>query len=94
MVVEKAKKASTDSMAERLVARVAGGNPYKVLAGKAEDLADATTEVAGAARRAEKGDRGAVAQVDNMGMRANTFEAKCRLFIKALKAAEGHSPKD
>ncbi len=83
--------ASDDDMAARLVDRVAGASPYKKLAAKAEDLVDAVQEVAGAARRADKDDPGAVAQVDNMGMRSHTYEAMSRLFVKALKAAEVRS---
>jgi len=86
-----AKKADDASMADRLVDRVAAGSPYPKLASKARAMSEACLEVAAAADKAEKD--GTVAPVDNMAMRLRTYEAKFRLFTKALKAAEGYSPK-
>ena len=87
------KKAGDNTeMVDRLVDRVAASDPYPKLAAKARAMAEACQEVAAAADKAAKGEN--AAPVDNMAMRLNTYEAKFRLFTKALKAAEGWSPKD
>jgi len=89
-------KAANGEMVERLVERMtdrtAAAEPYSKLEAKANAVVEACQEVAAAAKKAKGG--GNVAIVDNMGIRAHTYEAKFRLFIKALKAAEGFSPKE
>jgi hypothetical protein len=64
----------------------AAPDPFKMLAAKAEDLAKACDEIAKAARAGKYG------KIDNMALRADTYEARCRLMIKALKAARGKQP--
>jgi CRISPR/Cas system type I-B associated protein Csh2 (Cas7 group RAMP superfamily) len=77
--------------------RVLGANlgeaasPYAALAAKAEALRAECAEIVAQANKAASGDAKAQAIVDNMARKADSYEAKCRLMVKALKAAEGHN---
>jgi hypothetical protein len=77
--------------------RVLGANlseassPYEALAAKAEALRAECAEIVVQANKAASGDAKARAIVDNMARKAASYEAKCNLMVKALKASEGAS---
>jgi formiminotetrahydrofolate cyclodeaminase len=64
-------------------------SPYVALAAKAEALRAECAEIVAQANKAASGDAKARAIVDNMARKAASYEAKCNLMVKALKASEG-----
>ena len=82
---KKEKKAAT---AQRVAARYveAGGDSFKKVHAKAQDLGKMVAAIQ------KDASEGRYASIDNWARKSDQLEAKCRLLVKALKAAEGDRP--
>ena len=76
---------TTNNIADRVASRAieAAASEHKTLAAKAKDLAKAVEEIQ---KWAEAGKGPAL---DNAALKMTMYEAKFKLFAKALKAASG-----